>query len=213
MNRPTVISTSTLTQMQEERQALNRAFLLLNGPEQLLSEISELCSSIAEELQRNEAPAEVVQRFRSAAPAQHDPRCSGTDLGRALVGCSEPAIADNEHASVVTHGTACVRCGGCEWVCAEAVWKYQQDVQHAMAEQRAELARARAVTGPPCPLCCHYLKAEHRTSWNPVAKDIRYYRNRDICTPPHECEIWRRDLLINHPAIAEELGLTPKEQG
>lgn len=71
--------------------------------------------------------------------------------------------------------------------------------------------RARAILGPPCPKCGHYLKAEHHRAWNPPAQDTRYYRLLDTCSPPHECEIFRRDLLTNHPDIAKQLDITGNE--
>ncbi len=83
----------------------------------------------------------------------------------------------------------------------------------ALTTLRAEVARLRAVTGPPCPECGHYLKVEHHRAWNLVRQDRRYYRLLDTCSPPHECEIWRRDLIANHPEIAKELGLATEVTG
>lgn len=66
-----------------------------------------------------------------------------------------------------------------------------------------ENAAMRAITGPPCPKCGHFMKAEHKRSWNPPKRDYYYYLRSD----PDACELYAKDVIANHPEIAAEMGL------
>jgi len=69
-----------------------------------------------------------------------------------------------------------------------------------------EIAEMRAVTGPRCPLCNHWLKAEHL-----VPRDYTETYSAVVCQqcgPHNHCVIYVVDLLANHPDIAAEMGLS-----
>ena len=42
----------------------------------------------------------------------------------------------SEHDAVVTHGQACRVCGGCDWVCADAVAELERRLAEALAALR-----------------------------------------------------------------------------
>jgi len=86
------------------------------------------------------------------------------------------------------------------------------DLAEAFSEMRDELARARAITGPPCPVCHRFLKAEHcvNREGDDGEGDLAYFRTRwtaGEAITRGAC-ITASDLLTNHPAIAEQMGLT-----
>jgi hypothetical protein len=60
-------------------------------------------------------------------------------------------------------------------------------------EARVEIDRLRAVTGPDCPRCGHFLKAEHMRS--------------TIAFGRVGCTITIAELISDHPSIARDLGL------
>lgn len=69
-----------------------------------------------------------------------------------------------------------------------------------------DLAAMRAVTGPPCPRCGYYLKAEHALAvpghYRDPKNDYYYNTHRD-----RACGITVADLLASHPEIAREMGI------
>jgi len=72
---------------------------------------------------------------------------------------------------------------------------------------QSEIAEMRKVTGPKCPKCGHWMLAEHGLiESNDHATDF-YACCESFC----KCRITIVELLANHPTIAHELGLTPKE--
>lgn len=85
----------------------------------------------------------------------------------------------------------------------------------------------RAVTGPRCPKCGHFLKAEHRRERvrveegnaaamqhaqylfaHPFADGFKLYLKGDDGADPSRCRITVAELLAEWPAIAKEMGLT-----
>jgi hypothetical protein len=76
---------------------------------------------------------------------------------------------------------------------------------------REELARARAVTGPPCPKRGHYLKAEHthtRVYEASLQRLVMGWKRYGTHCQVSVCEVTDGDLLTNHPKIAKELNLS-----
>lgn len=80
-----------------------------------------------------------------------------------------------------------------------------------LAERDTQIAEMRKVTGPKCPKCGHWLKAEHRKNFasrDLMSTGLAYFKkdNSRLC-------ITVVDLLASHPLIAAELGLTEANDG
>lgn len=69
---------------------------------------------------------------------------------------------------------------------------------------RYEIAEMRKVTGPKCPKCGHWLKAEHAYTTMVAPSYTPGYVRYDSGSP---CRITVAEILRDHPDIAAELGL------
>lgn len=75
-----------------------------------------------------------------------------------------------------------------------------------------EYAAMRAVTGPPCPKCGHFLFAEHNRERVTLGRDRGLQDGFRGCVAQHpdartDCRITFADIIANHPEIAAEMGL------
>jgi len=84
-----------------------------------------------------------------------------------------------------------------------------------IAELRREIAAMRRVTGPPCPKCGHWLKAEHYRRELPVIDgritDLPVYvrtSHKTAVTDDTQFCITVAELLALDPSAAAEMGLT-----
>jgi hypothetical protein len=105
---------------------------------------------------------------------------------------------------------------------AKLILRVERDADR-IATLEHEDRRARAVLGPDCPKCGHYLKAEHRLYRNigvPGGHDLICATCSESrapgllsCYSTSNREATLQNILTEwgHPAIAEELGLTTKE--
>lgn len=73
------------------------------------------------------------------------------------------------------------------------------------------IAEMRLVTGPKCPKCDHWLRVNHMWSDDHGLFEPGGSGAKDIDCEECLCIFTVAELLANHPAIAAELGLTPKE--
>lgn len=105
--------------------------------------------------------------------------------------------------------------GGSEYVddperCVEAAregrefWRRAtSEFKQQLAERDTEIARLRKVCGSSCPVCGHFL-IEHDLSRDPATWERRLVLRESA-------QICIADITANHPDIAAEMGLTPKE--
>jgi tRNA(Ile2) C34 agmatinyltransferase TiaS len=68
-----------------------------------------------------------------------------------------------------------------------------------------QIGEMRKFTGPKCPLCGHWLKAEHEECSYPDRTKFYVCEDRECASG---CGITSTDLLANHPLIAAEMGLS-----
>lgn len=68
---------------------------------------------------------------------------------------------------------------------AMAAWLHQS---RKLAERDAQIAEMRKITGPKCPKCGHWLKAEHGRSFNPPTRQTNYYCKHRDGNERCECE-------------------------
>lgn len=83
--------------------------------------------------------------------------------------------------------------------------------QTALAERDAQIAEMRKVTGPKCPRCDHWLKAEHFRRYRDKSGVYDSFKCEPCAAGMQEgiskCDLPLIDLLMDHPLIAAELGL------
>lgn len=79
----------------------------------------------------------------------------------------------------------------------------------ALIAARDYILAAHAILGPKCPKCGHFLKVQHRTSWNPAQLDVRWYCfHRGGAPDACACEFYRKELFSDYPETAKEMGLS-----